>query len=155
MDDKNKIIPIRRREIVGEAGGLVDQTRVTLALYADDLDPDEVSRLLGAQPTTAHRRGARRSERSPPYKQGAWLLTVEAQAPTGPDDLVSLLLQRLPSGPEFWGLLQGKYTLKVIFGIFQNTWNRGFNLRAETVQLLAATGAVLEFDIYCNRPDDR
>jgi len=87
------------------------------------------------------------------YKTGAWLVTVEGNAPTGPDDLVRQLLQRLPPDPAFWRTLRGKYTLRITFGIFQNTWNRGFGLGAETVQLIAATGAEVDFDIYCDRPD--
>jgi hypothetical protein len=81
MDD---IIPIRKPEIVGEAGGLVDESRLTLAIYGDELDPDEISRLLGCAPTRARRRGdARRS--GPPWPQGAWLFSVEGKSPTGPD----------------------------------------------------------------------
>jgi hypothetical protein len=58
-------------------GGPVDEVRVTLALYSEDLDPDEVSRALGVQPTSAHRRGERKGPRSPAYRKGAWLLMEE------------------------------------------------------------------------------
>ena len=66
MDD---ITPIRKPEIVGEAGGLVDESRLTLGIHGEDLDPDEISRLLGCAPTSCHRRGdARRS--GPPWARG-------------------------------------------------------------------------------------
>jgi predicted RNA binding protein YcfA (HicA-like mRNA interferase family) len=62
MDDA---IPIRKPEIVGEAGDLVDETRFTRGIHGEDLDPDEISRLLGYAPTSAHRRGEPRRSGSP------------------------------------------------------------------------------------------
>ena len=52
------IVPIRRGEILFDVGGPVDETRATLALYADTLDPDEVSRRLGCAPTVRIAGGA-------------------------------------------------------------------------------------------------
>src|SRR5690349_11715197 len=40
MDDNEKIIPLHPPRPIGEAGGLVDTSRVTLAVYAEGLDPD-------------------------------------------------------------------------------------------------------------------
>lgn len=91
MDD---ITPSRKPEIIGEAGGLVDGSRLTLGIHGDDLDPDEISRMLGCAPTSAHRRGDPRRP-GPPWPSGAWLLSVEAKSPTGPEELVDLLLARL------------------------------------------------------------
>ena len=34
-----------------------DRISVALYIYGDKLDPDEVTRLLGVQPTWAHRKG--------------------------------------------------------------------------------------------------
>ena len=42
MDD---ITPIRKPEIIGEAGGLVDESRLTLGIHGEDLDPDEIARV--------------------------------------------------------------------------------------------------------------
>jgi hypothetical protein len=80
MDD---ITPIQQPEIIGEAGGLVDESRLTLGVHGDDLDPDEISRLLGCAPTSSPRRDdARRS--GPPWPKGGWLLSVEAKIPHRP-----------------------------------------------------------------------
>lgn len=149
-DDDHPIIPIRPPVQIGEAGGIVDESRATLALCAADLDPDVVSGLLGAHPTMACRRGERRSVRSPPAKQGVWLLTVEGVAPMGPDELLQQLLGRFPRDPAFWDRLREAYLVKLILGVFQNCWNRGFALGPETVALVARTGAALELDIYCD-----
>ena len=75
---------------VAVVGGTIDETSVSLCLYGDDLDPDEISRILGVCPTHAHRKGEERRSRSPraqkppPYKSGAWILKVRGQAPRDP-----------------------------------------------------------------------
>ena len=77
-----KVVPLRRRAPAGKTvsvGGPIDEVRVTLALYSEDLEPDEVTRALGVQPSSAHRRGERRGPRSPPYRQGAWFLTEQSR----------------------------------------------------------------------------
>jgi Domain of unknown function (DUF4279) len=152
MDDE-KIIPLRQPVVVGEAGGIVDASKVTLALYADALDPAAVSGLLGTEPTYAHRRGERRSAMSPPHKQGAWVLTVEGASPTGPDELMKSLLDRVPADREFWDRLRSDYTVKFVVAVFQKLWNRGFELQAETVALISRTGAPIEFEVYFDGED--
>src|SRR5262245_60488723 len=102
------VTPIRKPEIIGEAGGLVDESRLTLGIHGEDLDPDEISRMLGCAQTTCHRRGDER-QTGPPWPKGAWLLSVEANSPTGPDDLVNLLMARLPEDPSIWANLRKRF----------------------------------------------
>jgi hypothetical protein len=139
-------------EIIGEIGGLVDTSRLTLGIYGEGLDPDEISRLLGCAPSTAHRRGDA-PRRGPPYAEGAWLLSVEGQSPTGPEELVHLLLASLPADDGLWADLRSKFRLRLGFGIFTEGWNRGFVLSAEAVRRINALGAGLGFDIYANLDD--
>jgi hypothetical protein len=147
MDD-GKVTPIRKGEAFVEFGGIVDETRVTLALYGVDLDPDVVSVRLGASPTSSHRRGDRKSERSPPSKQGAWLLTVGGKAPIGPSELIRQLLQNFPSVSSFWEPLVHDYTVQIRIGIHMDLWNRGFEVEPEVVRLVGNIGAPINFDLY-------
>jgi hypothetical protein len=150
MDD---ITPIRKPEIIGEAGGLVDESRLTLGVHGEDLDPDEISRLLGCAPTSSHRRGdARRS--GPPSTKGGWLLTVEAKSPTGPDELVHLLLERLPTEQAVWADLRRRFQVQLSFGIFTGRWNRGFELTGDAVRRIEVLGAGVGFDIYYANLED-
>jgi hypothetical protein len=153
MDD---VTPNRQPEIhgevIGEVGGLVDRCRLTLGIYSENLDPDEISRLLGCAPSRAHRRGdARRS--GPPWHEGAWLLSVEGKSPTGPDELVRLLLARLPVDDGLWADLRSRFRLRLGFGIFTERWNRGFELSADAVRRINTLGAGLGFDIYADLED--
>lgn len=149
MDD---ITPIRKPEIIGEAGGLVDESRLTLGIHGDDLNPEEVSRLLGCTPSSSHRRGDPRPS-GPPWPKGAWLLTVEAKSPNGPEELVHLLLARLPADHALWSDLRRRFRLRLSFGIFTERWNRGFELSAGAIGRIDVLGAGLGIDIYANLED--
>jgi hypothetical protein len=153
MDD---VTPNRKPEIVGEViaevGGLIDWSRLTLGIHGEDLDPDEISRLLGCAPSTAHRRGDA-CRGGPPWPRGAWLLSVEGKSPTGPEELVQLLLASLPADDGLWANLRSRFRLQLSFGIFTERWNRGFDLSADAVRRINALGAGLGFDIYANLED--
>jgi hypothetical protein len=144
----DEVTPIRKPEVPTDVGGPVDETHVSLALYSVDLEPETVSARLGCAPTHSGRKGERRSERSRPYARGFWLLTVEAKAPTGPDELVKLLLERFPRDEQFWAELRRDYTVQVRFAVHTGGWNRGFDLSPDAAKLLAGTGATLVFDLY-------
>lgn len=136
-------------------GGEVDRTRAALAIYGPDLDPEEISARLGLRPSSSHRRGDRRTgERSGNYGESAWLLVVEGNAPIGPNELVRTLLSKFPSGASFWDPLVREHRVQVRLGIFMDDWNRGFTLDPDVVQLIANTGATMEFDLYFDGEDD-
>jgi Domain of unknown function (DUF4279) len=145
MDD---VIPIRKPEILLEVGGPVDESRVVLAIYGDELDPDEVSRRLGCAPTHSHRKGDPTRSAGIYHKSGAWLLTVEGKAPEGPDQLATRLLGPFPQDEEFWRALCRDYRVQVRVGIHTDGWNREFRFEPATVALLARTGAQINFDLY-------
>ena len=142
---------VKPAEIVAVVGGLVDESRVSLAIYGENLDPHRVTEALGVVPTSAHRRGERRGPRSPPYAQGAWLLEETGEAPIGPEELLGRLLRRLPDpGSPMWEQLRERCDVQLRFGLFMNTWSRGFGLSAELLARLARIGCELEFDIYAD-----
>jgi Domain of unknown function (DUF4279) len=146
MDD---VTPIRKPEIIGKAGGLADESRLTLGIHGEDLDPEEISRLLGCAPSSSHRRGDQRRS-GPPWPNGAWLLTVEAKSPTGPEELVHLLLSRLPTDEALWSDLRRRFRLKLSFGVFTERWNRGFELSPDAIRRIESLGAGVGLDIYAN-----
>jgi len=143
-----KVVPIERSEAVAEAGGTVDEFRVTLAIYGTELDPAEVSSLFGRQPTSAHRRGDRKTPTSPPFPTGAWFLTHEAIDPSTPEVAVNALLVSLPLDSGFWLELESRYTVQLRMSVHTAGWNRGFGFSASTAALIANTRASVEFDLY-------
>ena len=78
------------------------------------------------------------------------MLSVEAKSPTGPEELVHLLLSRLPSDEAVWIELRSRFRVQLGFGIFNERWNRGFELSADAVRRISALGAGVGIDIYAN-----
>jgi hypothetical protein len=135
-------------EVLRTVGGLVDETAVTLAVYGEDLVADDVTRLLGVEPSSSHRRGDRRGPRSAPYKKGAWFLQQRGEAPLGPEELTTTLLDRLPSDEATWIRVGELYEVQVRFGIHFYGWNRGFDLSAALIARIAKLRAKLVYDLY-------
>ncbi len=121
-------------------GGAVDEVRVTLALYSEDLDPDEVSRTLGVQPTSAHRRGERKGPRSPAYRKGAWWLTEEGHEAEHVAPVIERLLRQLPEAPAVWSQLRTQHDVQIRFGLHMSGWNKGLVIPRELVDRMASIG---------------
>ena len=138
-------------------GGPVDRFKVTLRIFGDQLDLDQISAQLGCPPTVAERKWARLSRsgdaRYPP--KGRWLLTIESKD-CGEDrdveDVVKMLLERLPSDREFWAALTSTYRVDIFCGIFMNASNRGFGISPATSKLLADRNLEIGFDLYFDPP---
>jgi len=152
MEDKT---PRNRQPyVLFEAGGMVDESRVSLAIYGDDLDPDALSTMLKCAPSRSHRKGDSRSHTSSPFRTGAWILTVEGRAPRGPNELIDELLERFPVDALFWQSLTERYQVSVQVGIHTGGWNQGFDLPPGTVTALAQRGIGIGFDLYFYGDDD-
>jgi hypothetical protein len=153
MNDDNVNL-MRPDRFFAEVGGPIDLTRVTLGIYGVDLDPDEISALLGCSPTHAHRRGDLRPRGVPPWPKGAWLLSVEGKSPTEPEELLNQLLEKLPMDPAVWRNLRARFTVQLGFGLFLDAWNRGFDLSPATLERVSQLGASLDFNIYPEGHED-
>lgn len=57
--------------------GEIDAGEFSLRITADGLDPDRITRLLGLQPTSTHRRGDTFGKRGHSYKFGQWTFSTE------------------------------------------------------------------------------
>lgn len=132
------------------AGGLIDSSKATLAIYGDDLDPEQVTAKLGVAPTRSQRRGVLAKDRTVAARVGAWFLSEQGAAPEGPNELAHRLKKRLPEDPVLWASLGEEVSIQMRFGLFQEAWNRGFDLDPEVVAWLGRIGATLVFDIYAN-----
>jgi hypothetical protein len=146
-DDDDKVVPLRKPKIIGEAGGLVDRSTVTLVVTGDALVPADVTAMMGVEPTDAAERGSRHGPRSPPRKRGVWMYRIEGRQGEDPDKLIRALLLRFSVPNATSAELSRRYNVAIWVGLFLDAWNRGFSM-SPTTRLIAATGASVEFDIY-------
>ena len=147
VETKSNIVPMH--EVIAVVGGPPDECGVTLAIYGEDLDPDEITRLLGVHPTHSHRRGDRHKPDSRfPFQQGAWFLERRGMAPVCPDELTKEVLDQLPTEMERWRLIKERFDIRLLYGLHFSGWNKGLDLPRELVARIAAIGASMGFDIY-------
>jgi hypothetical protein len=150
----NKIIsrepPVGAPEGTVWFGGPVDRWQVALRVYGEELDPDQISALLGCQPSSAQRKG------NPFPKKGRWLLKIDSGECAGDgdvDDGIRMLLARLPSDSGIWSSLTSNYAVDVFCGIFLATSNRGFGVSVEVSRLLSDRNLEIGFDMYFDPPN--
>jgi hypothetical protein len=144
--------PPQEPAVVAEVGGLVDEFGATLCIYADDLDPDALTRELGIAPTRAFVRGTQRG-RSQPSSHGAWLLEVRGEAPREPDHVLRELLSRLAVDSTTWARILATHRVRITLGVHVCGWTRGFALLPPVLLRLAELGVEVGFDIYAHGED--
>jgi hypothetical protein len=147
-------------------GGPMPWFSVRLSIAADDLDPDEVTRLLGVAPTTTRRRGVRwpvpvRSDRPDglsliPARIGLWSIQLRPEQAPGCDvaAAVAAVLDRVAAvPPESWRRACAGAQARVSVALTLDAYNRGFGFGPALLRRIADLGLELDFDIY-EGPDD-
>jgi hypothetical protein len=142
------------QDVVAEVGGDVDRVHVTLVFHGDDLDPEEISRLLDCSPTSSHSKGELQpglDAKAGRWTTGAWLLTLEGEAPQTASELLADLLGDLPDDETLWRELSSRWRVSIWVGLFLYQWNRGFELEAPLIERVARMHASLSFDVYAEQ----
>jgi hypothetical protein len=137
-------------------GGPVEWSHITLRIRGDDLDPDEISRLLGRGPDMSHRRGApgvgADGTVARAAKTGAWHLDLAAEDTDEWDcsEAMMLLMKRLPTDTGLWRGLAQRFSVDLFVGLRMRSRNKGFGLSPEVMAYLGERGIEAGFDIYCD-----
>jgi hypothetical protein len=130
-------------------GGPVDQAKVTLRIIGEQLDPDEITRLLGCAASTSARSGEATNQGgvSRIAREGFWRLS-NVKSDVGVEDQIVILLAKLTNDLTVWRGLAGRFKIELFCGLFLNASNRGFDLRPELMRQLVERGITIGFDIY-------
>jgi hypothetical protein len=135
-------------EIIIEVGGYPEECGVCLAIYGEELVPDEITELLGCQPTDSNLRGDKKGPSSPGFSKGAWFLQVRGEPPNTPEILTRKILTMVPSNREIWNQLKKRFDVQLRYGIHMSGWNKGFGLPHDLIASMAVLGVDVEFDLY-------
>lgn len=133
-----------------------DKYCVSLHFFGDDLDPDEVSRLLGCSPTDSQRRGDLVQLRTRSYTapSGSWRLSTKRSTDDIEMQLVALF-ERLNEDLQIWQSLTTRFDAELFCGVFLSRQGRGFDMSPRLHRLLADRTLHIVFDIYAsNGPDE-
>ena len=127
--------------------GAVDEITVTLRIFGDDLDPDEITQLLRVAPTKARRRGDL-NKKGIPDKIGSWRLASEDPRQTPLETQIEHLLSTVTDDLSVWSNLSHRFQIDLFCGLFLDKDNRGEALSAGTMHELGKRGIDLILDIY-------
>jgi Domain of unknown function (DUF4279) len=131
----------------------INRAVATLRVRGEELNPSEITRLLGSEPTYAYSKGevlARPKGRI--AKFGMWQLEAAPLEPSDFNTQVASLLDQLTQELQIWQELTAKYDISLFCGWFMRESNEGEDLSSKTLISLGQRGLSLGLDIYA--PDD-
>ncbi|MBX3179043.1 MAG: DUF4279 domain-containing protein [Candidatus Hydrogenedentes bacterium] len=120
-----------------QVGGAPADSKATLCIYADALDPDFVSETVARRPTSARRKGERDARRPsiPPATVGQWFL--EAPDPLPFVEKIQFLLDATTDLEGNWRTLAESHRLELRTAIFLRSWTEGFELSSDVLAEIA------------------
>lgn len=128
---------------------VIHETAATLRFWGDELDPHEVTRLMGVAPTTAASKGQLIVGRGPKVaRSGRWSLKVNRRQPGDLSSQIEEILSGLTQDLNVWRDLSGRFGGCIFVGLFMAEGNEGCDLSSETLKLLTDRGLSLLLDIY-------
>ena len=139
--------------------GDLARSQVSLRIFGDDLEPANISQLLGATPTKSALRGSEKicqiSGKTRIAKTGSWHLSSVETAPENLNAQVAEILSCLTTDLAVWRQLSLHYQIDMYCGLFMGHWNDGMSLSVDTMLALGQRGIALNLDIYqSDKADD-
>ena len=109
-----------------------------LRIFGDQLDLDAITAALDVDPTSFHRKGERRSPRSPPYKHDMWCLDapLSEEEPLGRH--LSWLYKTLRLKLDYLISLKDLATVDVFCGYRSNSPTAGFSVEHQALMIFEA-----------------
>lgn len=135
----------------------VHRTTATLRFRGDDIDPEEVSRTLGVQPTKSAKKGG--IWITPKGQKiiagtGFWHLSIPEESPGDLDKQVTELFSMLSDDFDAFRTLAVRFQGNIFVGLFLSGFNEGLSLSPTTVSAIGIRGLVLDLDIYSGEHGD-
>lgn len=133
-------------------GGPAHAVSVGLRVFGDDLLPDEITKLLGSNPTFAHKKGdvILNAGQQRIATTGSWLLTRKRVANGDLEQEIKAILDLLTDDHQVWAELTSRFQVDLFCGVFfeaENS-NGGFSLSPDVTKALAERNLRISFDLY-------
>jgi hypothetical protein len=131
------------------------ESRACLRIAGDDLDPSEVTRLLGAEPSSSQFMGQELPTPSGVRiaKFGHWRLRAETAEPEDMNGQVAEILGRLTNDLQVWQSLAARFRIDLFCGWFMGGTNEGLGISPKALQSLGERGIELSVDLYAPDSD--
>jgi ribosomal protein L19 len=128
----------------------LSKTAAALRISGDDLDPDEVTQLLGRKPDRAQRKGEFVQAASGEHtsRTGVWSVKAGSRTPGDLDLQIGELLAGTTDDLAVWRRLADRFRVDVFCGFFMRDANEGISVSPLTLKRLGERGIELGLDIY-------
>jgi hypothetical protein len=130
----------------------LDRSVAALRISGDDLDPTEITKALGCEPTRGQRKGdvltGKKTGISRTVKFGMWLLQANDREPEDLNGQIAELLDRLNPSLDVWASIALRYRMDLFCGLFMHESNEGAAISAASLAALGQRGIELSLDIY-------
>ncbi|WP_444921763.1 DUF4279 domain-containing protein [Microbulbifer sp. CnH-101-G] len=134
----------------------LSKTKASLRVIGDELSPEEISELLGCQPTVKMIKGepfSWMSNGKPRIaRSGMWRIEANEKMPGDLDCQIFEILNKLTHDLEVWKKISEKYRLDLFCGLFMGGSMEGISISSEALLALGQRGVEIDFDMY--GPDD-
>jgi len=128
-----------------------------LRIYGETLQPDEITRVLGAPPTLSRLKGdvqyRSKAGRETIAKVGMWLLNATDREPEDVNDQVTEILGKLTDDLDVWNSLSQTFDIDLYCGWFMQESNEGLEITRATLAALSARGIMLRIETYAPSRD--
>jgi hypothetical protein len=128
---------------------------VTLQFWGDDLDPEAISKALGAEPTIAAIAGgplkSDAGDRPGPAKTGTWSLRSSWDESETPDEKINSLFSGMTQDIRSWQNIVAAVSGRLICNVERSASRQSFQLSAPTLAMIAQRGLPITFVIEQER----
>jgi len=143
-----KLTEAVRPDLVGQ--GRVVQTSACVRFFGDNLDPDELTSLLGREPTDSARKGEPKSK-GRLNKTGRWMAGSDFADGDQLRAQITEILGSMTSDPSVWRDLTRRYQVDMFCGVWL-IGKEGITVDPLVMKMLGERGIELDLDIYINTP---
>jgi len=130
---------------------VTDAPIFALRIFGDSLEPQEVTAVLGREPTRSFRKGDRNvganGKEYAPRRTGMWMLAASEDV-HNVENCLRNFLAHLPSDLDVWRTLGARFELILSVGLFMDETNEEFELPASALEALGRRGVSINLDIY-------
>jgi len=129
----------------------LQRARVSLLISGDDLDPQEITHLLGGNPRLRVRKGdtfTGHNGKRVTARTSLWHFGDEWENAPSVGSQIANLLGRLTQDMGSWKSVTSRFDCCVSVGGYFEDWTGGITLEPTTLMLMAERGLAIDFDLY-------
>lgn len=140
-------------------GGHLEWFSVALTITGESLDPAEVTRILGVQPTRSYAKGdpVHRTDGPVAYRRSGHWARAQKRDDTDEwdvEEVIKAVIADFTAPEEAWSRLPSDAAARLWLGLELTGRNQGLSLEPEVAAWLARRGIRLELDIYRDAAPD-